>query len=162
MSIRYFVLSLCCEALQHQKRHSLSLALHKRMARHSFFIWPLFLTLHSWCIQPGSWPPLQAGTKQLPLFCLGHQSAELKGVKRVSPQRAFITCTNPAQSTGPDLAPPFEWNWLRAGQLLKVWHKSLVITSQPQELSHLFFGLGVHAGCDGCSSLQMRAQLLDS
>lgn len=42
-----------------------------------------------------------------------------------------------------------------AGQVREPWNEPVVVTCQPQEPSHLLFGLGAWVGCSGCCLLYL-------
>lgn len=46
-----------------------------------------------------------------------------------------------------------------AGKLCKAGNELAVVTGQPQEPPHLFFGFGTWAGCNGCSFIHLWTHL---
>lgn len=111
----------------------------------------------TWYAGRQSTPP--AWTKYTPDPCSRHQSAGWKGEKsqecgiwvpKIDTSLPARTPPGTTLTTGPDLGHPFRWglSWGWSSLPSSTWTDGK--TSQSQETSHLFFVLGVWAGCDSC------------
>lgn len=128
------------------------------MARHS-----LWMVLYSyiksfWCTASGNHLPPQPGTERPPALCpMCHcntkERENLGEVKQRTPQRVTLTLNKAcytALTISPDLLPPFLVRSVSA----------LIMSFQPQEPSHLIFGLGSQAGHDNSGLINLGTHLI--